>query len=277
MLTKRYHNLLFVVLLAFCGCRKYTSYDKVPAPPLPPEIPKVLLKDIQVSHLPSPYYHFEYDASGKISGASFAADFFKYNVSYAGNRISEVRNNILVNKDRLTYTYDNMGRAILVTYADSLEKVYARVTLEYSGYNLISLKRERKLAGEFVTEKELTMTYYPDDNLKDLTYHYLPVNGHPEGTYTDHFSNYDDKVNVDGFDLLHNEFFDHVVLLPGVRLQKNNPRMESRSGGGENFTVTYSYTYNNNNYPLTKNGELDITTGPLAGQHFQTSSFFSYY
>jgi hypothetical protein len=40
------------------------------------------LKDIIYPHLPSPYYHFEYDDQGKLKLASFASDFFRYDVKY---------------------------------------------------------------------------------------------------------------------------------------------------------------------------------------------------
>jgi hypothetical protein len=255
------------------------SCKKNPVSPIspPPAIPAVLLKDIVIPNLPSPYYHFEYDMTGKVSFVSFASDFTRYNVVYDGERISEMKNNILVNKDRLQYSYDNEGRVSTVYYADSTGLVYTRINLSYDGTKLIKLDRERKTDTGFVLDKTLTMSYHPDGNLLDLTYHYPPFNGQPEATYTDRFEQYDNKINVDGFGLIHNEFFDHLVLLPGVQLQKNNPGKESRSGDAENYTVNYTYTYNDKNLPLTKNGNLTFLTGTSAGQQFQISSIFSYY
>src|SRR5512133_659653 len=47
--------------------------------PAPPPAP-VLLRDIVIPNLPSPFYHFEYDGSGRITGASYASDLLAYDV-----------------------------------------------------------------------------------------------------------------------------------------------------------------------------------------------------
>ena len=46
------------------------------------------------------------------------------------------------------------------------------------------------------------------------------------------FEQYDSGINVDGFDQIHDDFFDHLVLLPGVQLQQSNPGRETLSSGG---------------------------------------------
>ena len=142
---------------------------------------------------------------------------------------------------------------------------------------LIKIEREKKFGDAFVTDKIMTMSYHADGNLKELTYHYLPFNGSAEQTYTDHFEQYDNKVNVDEFSLIHNEFFDHLVLLPGLQLQKNNQGKEYRTGDAPNYTIDYTYTYNDKNCPLNKKGDLVFTTGPDTGKRFETNSFYSYY
>jgi hypothetical protein len=262
------------MLLAIFSCRK----EKIqPVDPAPPAVPPVLVKDIVEMNLPSPYYHFEYDASGKVSFVSFASEFFRYNVLYDGGRIKEIRDSILVNKDRLLYVYDNTSRVTAINYADSNGIVYTKVFLTYNGEKLVQLDREKILAGSFVHDKTLTMTYYPDGNLMDLNYHYLPFNGQPETNNGLHLEQYDNKINVESFGLLHNEFFDHLFLLPGVQLQKNNPGKETFTGDGTNYTVSYTYTYSDKNAPLTKTGDLVFLNGQLAGQHFNTNATFSYY
>jgi len=269
--------LLFVMapfMLVSCKKERYIS-PVIPPPDL--VISTVFLKDVLIPRLPSPYYHFEYNATGKVSFVSFASDFTRYDVIYNGDRISEMRNNIIVNKDRLQYSYDNAGKVGTIVYADSTGLIYTRLNLSYDGKKLIKVERERKSGGSFTIDRILTMSYYPDGNLMELTYHYLPFNGQPDATYKDRFEQYDNKINVDGFGLLHNEFFDHLVLLPGVQLQKNNPGKESRTGNAENYTVNYIYTYNEKDLPLTKKGNLTILTGNNAGQQFETNSVFSYY
>ena len=44
-----------------------------------------------------------------------------------------------------------------------------------------------------------------------------------------------------------------------------------------NFSVSFTYTYDDQNKPVTKTGDLVFTNGPDAGRHFQTGSLFSYY
>lgn len=267
--------LIVVVTISLFACNKNYNSPYMPTPD--PVVPSVLLKDVVIPNLPSPYYHFEYDAAGKVAFASFASDFTRYNVLYDGGHIKEMRNNILVNKDRLQYSYDISGRVKTVTYADSTGVVYTIINLAYDGRKLIKLERESKSGAAFVVDKTLTMSYHPDGNLKDLTYHFVPANGQPQRTYTDRFEQYDDKINVDGFGLIHHEFFDHLVLLPEVQLQKNNPRKETRTGDAENYTADYTYTYNDKNAPLTKNGNLVFLTGAHTGEHFNVSTTYSYY
>ena len=41
--------------------------------------------------------------------------------------------------------------------------------------------------------------------------------------------------HVDAFDLLHDDFFDHLVLLPDAKQQKGNPRRVTRTGDSLNY------------------------------------------
>jgi len=273
--------LLILAIGTLVSCKKSydmgsSSYPPPPPPPPPPAAP-VLLKDIVYLSLPSPYYHFEYDNTGKPIFVSFASDFTRYDIHYTNGAITDMRNNIIVNKDRLQYTYNNAGKVELITYADSLEKVYTTVSLVYNANKLVKLERAKRVPGGFIMDKIVTMSYYADDNLSDITYHTLAVNGAPENSYTLHFENYDNKINVDGFGLIKNEFFDHFFLLPGVQLQKNNPGRESLVGVVDTYTVDFTYTYNDKNLPVSRTGDLKITGGTRAGQRIQTSASYSYY
>jgi hypothetical protein len=276
-ICNRYLVLLIISVLLFsCKKQKETTIPQPPAPPVTP-VPSVLLKDLVMPSLPSPYYHFEYNAAGKITFASFASDFFRYDIVYNGDRISEVKNNIFMNKDRLQYSYDNSGRVSTIMYADSMGVAYKRISLAYDGQKLTSLVRELKSGVDFITEKTMTFTYHPDGNLLEITEHRPAINGQPASTVNDRFEQYDNKFNTDAFSLLHNEFFDHVVLLPGVRLQINNPGKQTRTGNGVNYQITYTYTYNDRKAPLTKNGAGVWTNGSNAGQTFLYNSVLSYY
>ena len=265
-------SVLVLVFAAASSC----GTDAGPVAPTPPA-PKVLLKDIAIPNLPSPFYHFEYDTQGRISVASFASELRLYDVRYAGGRISEMRNNIIVNHDRLAYVYDN-GKVTEVRYIDSAENTYVRLHFAYDGPKLIRIERERRFEPGFIVDKTMALSYDADGNLLELTEHHPPIAGQQdEVTFVDRFELYDAGINVDGFSLIHSEFFDHLVLLPDVQLQKGNPRRQTRTGDGVNFTVDYTYAYDDRNLPLTKRGDLTIVNGPDAGRRFQTNSVFSYY
>lgn len=270
--------MLLIVPVLLLSCKKETIYH--PPPPPPPvdtTATPVLLKEIIIPHVPSPYYHFEYNAAGKVVFASFASDFKRYDVFYNWDRISEMRNNIIINKDRLQYSYDNEGRVFLINFADSAGSVYQRIFLNYDGRKLFNLKWEHKIAGGFIIERTMAMLYYADGNLEQITDHRLPVNTQVESTVIDRFEGYDDKINVDGFDLLHPGFFEHLFLLPDVQLQKNNPGKLTHTGDGTHYTIDFSYTYDNRNVPLIKTGELLYLNGNTAGQRFTETTMYTYY
>lgn len=238
----------------------------------------VLLQDVVLSSLPSPYYHFAYDAAGRVQTVSFASGFTMYDVVYEGGRISEMKNNTLGNQDRLEYLYDNAGRVSIVRYVKPDGVVFTRLLLSYAGEKLTRIERMRSLAGGFATDRIISLSYYPDGNLLDLTDHHPFIEGQQQETNTvDHFEQYDHGINVDGFGLLHSEFFDHLVLLPGVQLQKGNPARETLTGDGTNFSVDYTYTYDDQGRPVNKSGDLVLLNGADAGRRIQVQSQFTYY
>src|SRR6476661_1339328 len=92
------------------------SSDRISAPPPPPT--GVLLRDVMYDRLPSPYYHFDYDDSGKLSGASFASGAVTYSLHYEGNLIHDI-DVASGTADRLFYTYDDSGRVVAIRDRDA--------------------------------------------------------------------------------------------------------------------------------------------------------------
>jgi hypothetical protein len=261
------------IVAASLGACGYGAEPTAPAPPPP----SAQLKEILVANLPSPYYHFEYDAAGRIVLASFASGFFVYDVTYANGRIVQMANNALGNTDRLVYSYDAAGRVDAISYVDANGQVSANVRLSYAGQQLTSIVWMRRLNADLVPSKTMSFSYYPDGNLLEIVDHRPAVAGlQDETTSIDRFEQYDDGINVDGFSLIHNDFFDHLFLLPGVRLQTGNPGRETLTGDGENYRVDYVYAYDADRRPLSKTGTLVITNGANAGQTIQTQSLFTY-
>lgn len=273
---------LAIAMIAIATQLSCSSYNDVTAPPPPPPPPPpptgVLLKDIVIPNLPSPYYHFEYDGDGKVSSASFASGLTTYAVTYSGGRIAEMMNNTIVNHDRLVYVYDDAGRVTAIKETDQSGVVFTTLFLTYTGDKLTGLERDRRVTGGFIIDKTLSFTYSADGNLLELTDHRPAIEGfQPETTVKDRFEQYDSGINVDSFSLIHDDFFDHLVLLPGVQLQKSNPRRVTRSGAVDDFILDYTYTYDARNRPIKSSGDIGFTTGPHAGEHFQVGSAFSYY
>jgi hypothetical protein len=125
----------------------------------------------------------------------------------------------------------------------------------------------------------MTFTYYADGNLEEITElrPLIPIPGQSNANFVERFEQYDNKINIDGFSLIHNEFFDHLVLLPGVQFQKNNPRKFTHTGDDVDYKIEYNYVYNDRNAPLTKDGVGIWLSGPKLGQPFPSNFVYAYY
>lgn len=280
MKYRRYIFLLAMMTGIFLSCNKYDSgyTPTTPNPTVPtPPADQFFLKDIVAPSLPNPYYHFEYDQAGIITHVAFASGFRMYELIYDGRRLIEVRNNTAVNKDRLQYNYDNAGRVNLINFIDNTGKLFRRSFFTYDDEQLVKIESELNLDGTFKKERIMSFAYQPDGNLMDMTDQRFALGSQTASTYTDHYEQYDDKINKDGFSLIHQDFTDHLVLLPGVRFQKNNAAKVTRNGSPNNFTVNYTFTYNQKNVPLSEAGDFVWTSGSDAGKHFAVGLQYSYY
>ena len=117
------HSGLLILAAALFACNGDSGMTAPtsPGPDPAPSPSPVLLRDVVISNLPSPFYHFEYDTAGRIKFASYASDLTRYDVTYDNaGRLSEMRNNIIVNHDRLQYFYDDAGRVSEVRYVDRI-------------------------------------------------------------------------------------------------------------------------------------------------------------
>jgi hypothetical protein len=235
------------------------------------------LKELNERNLPSPYYRFEYDDSDNIIKASYSSGLAIYDIAYNGKNI-RMMENLVGNRDRIEFEYAN-GNVVAVNIVNTSGQVYRKCIPGYNSSNqLLELKWEVKSGSNntFIPEQTQQFSYYPDGNLKELVNHYHPHDNQPEIKFTDRFENYDDKINVDGFSLLHTPSH-HLVIFPGVTIQLNNPRRNTRTGNGINYEIDFTYTYDQAGRPLSKIGNLLFTNGQENGTHFETRSFFSYY
>ena len=100
------------------------------------------------------------------------------------------------------------------------------------------------------------------------------TNGSPEHTNTTLFEQYDEKINVADFSIIHDGFHDHLFLLQDFHLQKNNPGKESLFVDGKGlYTDSYTYLYNPDNTPSVKTGAFVYTSGPDSGKVFKPSRY----
>ena len=271
---------LALVLLGLVACSGYESPTNPGVTTPPPQPSPVLLKDVVINRLPSPFYHFTYDASGRIADFSYASGLDAFGVTYVGAKIKELANTGGIgNRDRIVYAYDDVGRVGGVRYVDTDGITTTVNVYTYDGDKLTGVERSRRVPGGLIIDKTMAFTYYADGNLQMITEHRPAIDQlQTEARDTTRFEQYDTGTNVDGFSLIHDDFFDHLVLLPGVVIQKNNPKRETRTGDGLTYVVDYTYAYDTDGKrPLTKTGDLVITGGGTVGSHVATSSVFTYY
>jgi hypothetical protein len=270
--------IVVIVTVIMVSCKKERAATTIPGP-VPAEISKkVLLKDITIPLLPSPFYHFEYSADSIVERVSFGSGFTMYDVFYDGNRISEMRDNIIVNHDTLRYHYDNTGKIATINFINEANVTYRHVNFSYNGQQLKEIDWDHQEAAiGFIIDRTLTFTYFADGNVKEIREHRPVISGSPELNLLTQFDQYDDKINVDDFSLLHDGIRDHLFLLPGFRIQKNNPLKETRTGDGDNYIATNTYIYKSDGTPLTKSSDLLFTKASKTGQRFLATTNYSYY
>lgn len=272
-----YYGILSISLVVLLSCNKEHPPKPVQLPDAPAK--HILLKDITIPNLPSPYYHFEYNTDSLVTKADFASGYTTYDILYSGKRISEMRNNIVVNHDTLRYVYDNAGKLVLIKFINAANVLYRHVFFTYDGNTIKEIEWDRKEGDVgFLIDRTLSFTFYPDGNVKTITERRPAIAGSPESVSVKTFEQYDDKISVDDFSLIHDGIHDHLFLPDGFHLQKNNPKKEKLSVDGVDlYTNDYSYIYNADKTPSHKTGDFLYLSGQYAGQRFQTNSFYSYY
>ncbi|WP_276483151.1 hypothetical protein [Paraflavitalea pollutisoli] len=256
--------MLLVSILSLSACRK----DKCPTEPPPNpkpinDIPAVQLRTMSVDKLPSPWYAFTYDTEGYITTLNHAAGVIRYDIDYLNGRVRTLQANKgvpgNVNKDILRYTYSN-SLVATITVTNSNKQVYRAAKLTYTAAHQLQQLTWQIDTGSnvLIDEQTLTFSYYPDGNLRTIDFHQLPVSPFLDTRYADHFEQYDTKVNPDGFALLHTPLH-HPVLLPSIRLQKNNPgRYYRTSAAAATFDARYTYTYDAAGRPVRKTGPVSF-------------------
>ena len=280
-----YRHLLKLAFAALIlvSCKKNTAPSTPPPTPVQPapSTPAVLIKDISTTSLPSPFYHFEYNSDSLPSTVNFASGFSVYDVLYTAGKIAEMRNNTLENHDTLRYFYDPTGKLSTIKFIDQTNVTFRQVGFRYNGDRVTEIDWTNLFNAEGFLNRIVKFEYYADGNLKTMIEDITdPAGISPESTDTTRFEQYDAGINVEDFSLIHIPFNDHLFLLQGFRLQKNNPAKVTftQPSGVNNYTVNYTYTYNNDNTPSKNEADILLTgTGPGTGTHTHAATTYTYY
>ena len=142
-----------------------------------PQPAGVRLAEIVIDRLPSPYYHFDYDATGRITAASYSGGFGTYQVRYAGDRIDRMINSGAAALAHIAYIYDDAGRVGGVKYVDRNGATFTTVFYTYANGRLTNIERSQRVTAGMIIDKTMDLAYYPDGNLETITEHRLPIEG----------------------------------------------------------------------------------------------------
>jgi len=269
---------IFILILSVLGCNKN---DNVVLPVPPPgtgadDARMVLLKDIVADHLPSPYFHFEYDDQHYAKKISFASDLFVYNVEYHDKRVTRMVN--LPNQNSLEYSYNNGHVSEINEFSGTTGNMVYNYAFLYNSRMQLThvfwITFDHDPGGNIF--KRADLAYLPDSNLASINLYYA---ANPGDTLTwtsrDEFSDYDNQTNVDDIAVL-KDFFGTFLFLPQVKLQKNNPLKEHITSATNEYLITNTYAYQNN-LPVTKTSSVDQIRGGTGGGPVQVATHYTYY
>lgn len=268
-------TFLIMVCVLFNACKKYDGPPK-PPPPEEPQTKVGKLKEKIVQNLPNPFYHFDYTDKGVVTGINFASGFYIYQLSYANNRLAKMVN--AFNGNAMMYNYIN-GKVTSIRDIRPDGIVLWNYSFEYSADSKLKEVRwySMILAGaDSVLLRKVTLEYHADGNLASFEdYRDATGQGQLEWMQKISYSNYDQEQNVDDFSIL-KDFFDNLLYLPGVRLQKNNARKELIKGTQNDYDITNTWQYQNGK-PVLKMANVVQTRGNQVGDLGNFSTNYSYY
>jgi hypothetical protein len=234
----------------------------------------VLLKDVIVTGLPSPYYRFEYDADKYVTEINFADGFNIYELEYSNKKLSKMTNSRIGNQ--LLYTYSS-GNVSLITELTSFDQVVWKYRMAYNNNNQLTEIRWYQFNGgtDSILFRKVLLAYSSDGNLSSRDDYRLETGNVLAWSSNTKYLDYDNGINVDGFAVF-KDFFESLIFLPAVKIQKNNHRTEIITGTQNDYRITYTYEYSNG-LPVTENGTMIQTRGNGNGQPFLFTNHFSYY
>ncbi|RYY38394.1 MAG: hypothetical protein EOO08_14860 [Chitinophagaceae bacterium] len=263
-MRKPYFLLFAVLLLSACTKTKELSATAGPSttPPAAPaadDRSTLRLKSIEESGMPAPLFAFRYDSAGFATELSYAADFFRYDVTYTNNRVTLLRNH--PDGSLLHYHYQG-GLVDLIHKTDSIGTPLWDYRFSYSAqHKLERIEWLRAGGAGMELQRRVEFSYYPSGELEQWKDFHL-VNGNMTWLRTFLYRDYDQAPNVDGLRIC-KTFFEDVLYLPSVQLQLHNPRKEIILGPVNDFEIDYTFSYQGNR-PVVREGAMRQTRGGTA-------------
>jgi hypothetical protein len=272
-------TLIISICTLFHACKKDTDQPNPPKhdPPYEYYTRNVKVKDVNIERLPSPFFHFEYDPFGLAKRIDFASGFYVYDLKYDDRKLLKMTN--IINNNTLEYTWT----------ADKVTDIRERRTsgvqlwhyvFMYNADNQVREIRWYQMgpnANDSLLARKVVLAYGSDGNLSRYD-DYRNSSGTPgpvEWSHAEEFSNFDDGVNVDDIGIM-KDFFDHVLFLPNIRFQVNNPQNVRYTSVQNDYDISYDWTYNNK-LPVSKRTTFLQTRGTDAGRTIVGSTNYSYY
>jgi hypothetical protein len=164
---KAKHLLLITLVILMISCHKEPSNQ-----PALPGTASLKLKDLNAQNLPSPFYHFEYDDSGKITLAGYSSGLRIYDVNYNGSHIESMENIADLSHIRLEYEYSN-GDLLAVKVKDKDGVTLRHCIFTFSPSHQLQQMDWDVADGNvgFYLEQTMTFSYYPDGNVMEIVTH----------------------------------------------------------------------------------------------------------
>jgi len=269
---------LIIILAGLCvvaSCNKKNDILQGPQPPVT-DAKTILLKEINIERLPSPFFQFVYDNSGFVTQIGFASQLNSWQVQYKNNRVIRM---IDGSHDTLAYTYNNDRVAIVRHTRSSDSAPLWQYDFSYDNTGLLKQIRYWSFHAPGVDStlyRKVNITYFSDGNLQQYVDSTVDVTNQLALAAMVTFSGYDQNINVDDLGLLKN-FFEDFLFLPQVKLQKNNPAHEIYVSVETDYLFDFTYQYNSKKLPLVKGETFLVTRGTDIGFQGTASTQFTYY
>lgn len=284
-ITRYYHQqitrknlwvMAVLFLLTVVGCSK----EKINVRPAPgPEEPgtnAVLLKEIIQEKLPSPAYHFFYDRKGKVRKIELSSGLISYDVVYEGQQLARLENK--KHQSGLQYYYEDNRVKSIFYYKGTEENLETVYHLEYHFNGLLkSLNQFRYLniKMDSVLERGFNFLYNDDGNLASVEEKRIGENGEMVFAKAMMYAEYDEGRNMEGTGILR-DFFDELLYLPEITLQKNNPVVVKMATAGAKFLIRNHFQYQGE-IPVLKMSKMTQTGGSGMGDSFTFVTRYTYY